>query len=115
MIVDDSRIVRERLIAMLNELPGVEIVGQAASVPEAIETIRRLMPDTVILDIRMPGGTGLDVLRDIKQLDPAPLVIVLTNYAAPAYREKCRQAGADFFFDKSTEFDRIPPLFERQS
>ena len=70
-------------------------------------------PDVVILDIRMPDGSGIDVLQTIKQGEPAPAVIVLTNYPYPAYRQKCLQAGADFFLDKSTEFDQIPELIER--
>jgi DNA-binding NarL/FixJ family response regulator len=112
-IADDSLIVRERLAMMLDELVGIEIVGQAQDVAEAINAIGTLKPDVVILDIRMPGGSGLDVLQHIKQDEPAPMVIILTNYPYPGYRQKCLQAGADFFLDKSTEFDQIPELFER--
>jgi DNA-binding NarL/FixJ family response regulator len=110
-IADDSRIVRERLVTMLDELAEVEIVGQAENVAEAISAIRIVKPDVVILDIRMPGGSGIDVLQEIKQDEVAPMIIILTNYPYPAYRQKCLQAGADFFLDKSTEFDQIPYLF----
>ena len=112
-IADDSRIVQEHLVTILDELAEVEIVGQAETVAEAISAIGELRPDVVILDIRMPDGSGIDVLQTIKQDDPAPAVIVLTNYPYPAYRQKCLQAGADFFLDKSTEFDQIPDLIER--
>ena len=112
-IADDSLVVRERLVTMLDELAGIEIVGQAETVAEAISAIGKLRPDVVILDIHMPDGSGIDVLQTIKQDEPAPVVIVLTNYPYPAYRQKCLQAGADFFLDKSTEFDQIPKLFER--
>jgi DNA-binding NarL/FixJ family response regulator len=112
-IADDSLIVRERLVVMLDELAGIEIVGQAENVAEAISAIRKLQPDVVILDIRMPGGSGIDVLQNIKQDKAAPMVIILTNYPYPGYRQKCMNAGADFFLDKSTEFDQIPELFER--
>jgi DNA-binding NarL/FixJ family response regulator len=88
-------------------------VGQAENVADAINGILELRPDVVILDIWMPGGSGIDVLQTIKQDEPAPVVIVLTNYPYPAYRQKCLQAGADFFLDKSTEFDQIAELFER--
>ena len=64
-IADDSLIVRERLVMMLDELAGIEIVGQAENVAEAISAIRKLQPDVVILDIRMPGGSGIDVLQNI--------------------------------------------------
>jgi DNA-binding NarL/FixJ family response regulator len=113
VIADDSRIVRERLVTILDELAGIEIVGQAEDVTEAIRTIRNLQPDVVILDIRMPGGSGMDVLRNIKQEGVGPMVIILTNYPYPGYRQKCLQAGADFFLDKSAEFDQIPVLVER--
>ena len=109
-IADDSRIVQEHLVTILDELAEVEIVGQAKTVAEAISAIVKLQPDVVILDIRMPDGSGIDVLQTIKQGEPAPAVIVLTNYPYPAYRQKCLQAGADFFLDKSTEFDQIPEL-----
>jgi DNA-binding NarL/FixJ family response regulator len=112
-IADDSLVVREHLVTMLDELPRIVIVGQAENVAEAINGILELRPDIVILDIRMPGGSGIDVLQTIKQDQPAPVVIVLTNYPYPAYRQKCLQAGADFFLDKSTEFDQIPGLFEQ--
>jgi DNA-binding NarL/FixJ family response regulator len=112
-IADDSLIVRERLVMLFDELSGVEMVGQAEHVAEAISAIRKLQPDVVILDIRMPGGSGIDVLRNIKLNRVGPLVIMLTNYPFPGYRQKCLQAGADFFLDKSTEFDQIPALIER--
>jgi DNA-binding NarL/FixJ family response regulator len=83
------------------------------NVAEAISGIRIIQPDVVILDIRMPGGNGIDVLQTIKQDEAAPMVIILTNYPYPGYRQKCMQAGADFFLDKSAEFDQIPGLFER--
>ena len=112
-IADDSLIVREHLVTMLEELAGIEVVGQAENVAEAISAIRILKPDAVILDIRMPDGNGIDVLQHVKQDEVSPMVIILTNYPYPAYRQKCLQAGADFFLDKSTEFDQIPELFER--
>ena len=113
VIADDSLIVRERLTTMLVELAGVEVVGQAEDVATAINAIERLQPDVVILDIRMPGGSGIDVLRQIKRDGTGPMVIILTNYPYPGYRQRCLQAGADFFLDKSAEFDQIPALVDR--
>lgn len=112
LIADDSIVVRERLVTILNELAGIETVGQAENVVEAINAIEKLRPDVVILDIRMPGGSGIDVLRRIKQAGTGPMVIILTNYPFPEYRQRCLNSGADFFLDKSTEFDQIPTLFE---
>lgn len=113
LIADDSLIVREHLVTMIEELAGIEIVGQTENVAEAISAIWKLQPDAVILDILMPGGSGIKVLQNIKQDGAGPMVIILTNYPYPVFRQKCLQAGADFFLDKSTEFDQIPELFER--
>ena len=112
-LVDDSAVVRERLRAMLSELAEIEIIGEAQNPPEATSSIEKLKPDAVILDIRMPGGSGIDVLQDIKKDNQAPMVIVLTNYPYPQYRRKCMDAGADFFFDKSNEFDKIAEVFKQ--
>ena len=107
LIVDDSPLVRERLVHMVSQFSGVEIAGQTGDPQVALDAIRSLSPSVVILDIRLPGRSGFDLLPEIKRLDPAPVVIMLTNYPYPQYREKCMEAGADFFLDKSTEFQRI--------
>ena len=112
-IADDSQVLRERLDEMLSELPGIEIMGYAQDVPEAITSIKKLNPDVVILDIRMPGGSGVDVLQDIKKKKNTPIVIVLTNYPYPQYRKKCMDLGADFFFDKSAEFEKVTKVFKQ--
>ena len=106
-IVDDSPVVRERLTGMINELAAMQVVGHAEIAFEAIHSIRRLKPDVVVLDISMPGGSGMYVLETIKRERPCPLVIMLTNFAHEQYRKKCLQLGADHFFDKTTEFDRV--------
>lgn len=106
-VADDSPLVRERLISMLTELPNVEIVGETGAAAEAIDSIRRLKPTAVVLDISMPGGGGMSVLETIKKEDHAPLVIMLTNLSNEPYRRRCLQLGADYFFDKSSEFEKV--------
>ncbi len=104
LIADGSSLVRERLTSMLAELiQGLEIIGQAQDVPETIEAVQRLRPDALILDIRMPGGSGLDVLRRVKEGGKPPLVIVLTTFPSPEHRKIYLDAGADYFFSKSAE------------
>ena len=98
---------------MLSEIEGIEIIGEAQDGIEARDRIPELKPDVLILDIRMPWRSGIDVLRDIKQSDPATKVIILTNYPYPQYRKKCMEEGADFFFDKSTEFEKVPEVIEQ--
>ncbi len=112
-IADDSKVLCERLIEMLSEVPGIEIIGHAQDVAGSLAAIKKLNPDIVILDIRMPGGSGMDVLQAIKQEKQAPMVIMLTNYPYPQYRKKCLGLGADYFFDKSTEFEKVTELFKQ--
>ena len=113
LIADDSAAVRERMKTMLSGVQGIEIVGQARDAQEAIASTLELEPDVVILDIRMPMGSGIEVLRTIKQHNHAPVVIMLTNYPYPQYRKKCMNAGADFFFDKSSEFHKVAEVLEQ--
>ena len=111
-ISDDSATIRKRLVTMALDLPGMDVVGQAENATGSLAAIRQTRPDVLILDIRMPGGNGIEVLREVKKLDPAPKVIIFTNYAHTQYRDKCEKAGADFFLDKSTEFDKLPQALE---
>jgi DNA-binding NarL/FixJ family response regulator len=106
-LVDDSELVRRRLVDMLSELEDVDIVGQTGDPNEAEAEIRRLSPDVVVMDIKLPGRTGIEVLRDIKRDMLTPLVIMLTNYPYAQYRRECTDAGADYFLYKATEFERI--------
>jgi DNA-binding NarL/FixJ family response regulator len=109
-IVDDSRVVAERLAGLLDEVPGALVVGQAGDVPEAVNGIQKMKPDALILDLHMPGGSGLDVLRAIRTDHPDLYVLICTNYPYPEYREECLAAGANLFLDKSAEFEKIPSI-----
>jgi DNA-binding NarL/FixJ family response regulator len=111
-IVDDSPIVVERLSAMLTELCWVKVMGTSTSADEAIVALDTSKPDVMILDIHLAGGTGLDVLHHIHESASAVTVIVLTNYPDSQHRQWCLEAGADFFFDKSCEFERIPQVLQ---
>lgn len=114
-IVDDSPVVRERLAHLISDLPDTEIIGQSDIAFEAINSIRRTKPSVVVLDISMPGGSGIYVLDSIKRERPAPTVIMLTNFAHDQYRQKCLQMGADYFFDKSTEFEKVIDVLRQRS
>jgi DNA-binding NarL/FixJ family response regulator len=104
LIADDALAVRQRLAAMLREIPGVEICGEAGSVAESVAAVERLHPEVLLLDINMPGGTGLDVLKSVRTWTDALVVIVLTNFPYPEYEKRARELGADAFFDKSRNF-----------
>ena len=107
-LADDSRTITERLTTLLAQVADVEVIGKATDVPAAVRGIQTLEPDAVITDLHMPGGTGIDVIGAAKRLRSTTRVIVLTNSSLPEYRAKCQEAGADRFFDKSAEFDRVP-------
>lgn len=109
-IADDSTIVVERLAGLLEEVPEAQLVGQAGDVLETVRGVRKMKPDALILDLQMPGGSGLDVLRAIRTDYPHLYVLICTNYPYPQYREQCFSAGANFFLDKSADFEKIPSI-----
>ena len=109
-IADDSRIVVERLASLLEEVPGARLVGRAGDVPAAVNRIHKMKPDVVILDLHMPGGSGLDVLRAVRTDYPDLYVLICTNFPYPEYREECLAAGANLFLDKSADFEKIPSI-----
>jgi DNA-binding NarL/FixJ family response regulator len=106
-VVEDSIIVRNRLISLLMGLPGIEVVGFSGTIKDAAAGIQNHKPDMVILDIRLNDGNGIHLLQKIKLEMPSIRVIMLTNYSIPAYENRCRELGADYFFDKSKDFERI--------
>ncbi len=107
VVADDSVVVREHLVAMLSELEQVQVVGEAEDVQRTLESVRMLQPEVVVLDIQMPGGNGITALKHIKRDFPRIRVIMLTNHSNPFYRDTCLRAGADFFLDKSIEFEKV--------
>jgi two-component system response regulator DevR len=112
-IVDDSQVMRERLTESATDITGIEIAGQSGDPFEALDSIRKLHPDVVILDIRLPQRSGIDVLKDIKEHAAAPIVIMVTNYPYRQYRQACMAAGADYFFSKIDEFEMIRETLSR--
>lgn len=107
LIADDSTLIRDRLSARLAGYTGIKVVGQAQDASETMESIRRLQPDAIILDWRMPGGGGLRVLQEIQREALQAAVIVFTNNADEQYRHKATAAGAHYVLDKYSEFGSI--------
>jgi DNA-binding NarL/FixJ family response regulator len=114
-LVEDSPVLRDRVMESLAEDDRVAVVGHAETEEAAIAGIAAAAPDAVILDIQLKRGNGLNVLRRLARLGLArlPTVIVLTNFAEPEYRRRATAAGCDFFFDKSSEFDRVADVLGR--
>jgi DNA-binding NarL/FixJ family response regulator len=106
-LVEDSRHILERLTDLLTTISNVAVVGNANTPESAIEGILRTRPDCVVLDIQLVGGSGIDVLRKVHPGEPGIVFIVLTNHADPQYLKVCIENGASYFFDKSSEFQRV--------
>jgi DNA-binding NarL/FixJ family response regulator len=80
---------------------------EARDAGEAIDAADAGAISVIVLDLHMPGEHGLTLLPRLRRAHARALVVVLTNDASPAHRRKCRERGADFFFDKSRDFERI--------
>lgn len=105
LIVDDSSAVYGRLLEMLGGVEHLTALSIARSLSDAVEKGRQLCPDAVVLDVRLPDGSGLDALAQIKRDSPNTRVYMFTNQVE--FRDKARRAGADGFFDKSLEFEAL--------
>jgi YesN/AraC family two-component response regulator len=112
-IADDSDAVRERLYELVSDVAGVTVIGEASDGSQALDGIENSQPDVLILDIRMPQLNGFDVLDILRAGSLQPIVIVLTAFAYRQYRERCLEAGASYFFDKATEFERIADVLQK--
>lgn len=106
-VVEDSPIVRERLLEMLTEIEGVDVVGSADNAADAVTDILHLLPDVAVLDIKLKGGSGIAVLEQVHRQAPGVATIMLTNFASAEHRQRCLGAGANYFFDKTDEFENV--------
>jgi DNA-binding NarL/FixJ family response regulator len=107
MIVDDHQVVREGVSSILESAREIEVVGQAASAPEAIRKAKQLEPDVVLLDIRLPGANGWEVCRALGSLVPEIRVIMLTSFMEEDYLFKALQAGAKGYLVKTATHEEI--------
>ena len=89
-------------------MPGIGEITSAGSYEEALVLLVPAHPDIAILDINLPGASGIELLRYIKTRYPSTHVIMLSNQSGEFYRAKCKSLGASYFIDKSTEFDQVP-------
>lgn len=115
LLVDDSTVLLEKMEEVLSEVPCIRELQTALNGLEAIEMINIINPDVVLLDINLPGITGIEVLKYIKQYHPFVKVMMVTNHAKDEYRLACSKIGAEYFVDKTTEYENIPLLLEEIS
>jgi two-component system response regulator RegA len=105
LLADDDDAYRARLARALGER-GYEVIA-AADVPAALASAEADPPELAVVDLRLPGGTGLDLVRALKQLDPATEIVVLTGYGSIATAVEAMRAGARHYLGKPADADEI--------
>ncbi len=112
LIVDDHEVVREGLRSLLNRREGISVVGEAGTVGTAVEEAARLRPDVVIMDVRLPDGSGVEACREIRQENPNTKVIMLTSYADDEAVFASILAGAAGYLLKQTRGQALAEAIE---
>ena len=107
IIADDSSLIRERIKSQIKGFDKVILMGEAGNGRTAMKMIREFIPELVFLDLHMPEMGGMEVLKNIKDAKLKTKVCILTNYAYPQYKTRCLALGADYFLNKSDEFEEI--------
>jgi len=103
LIVDDSEVVRTGLRTLLGSDPGIEVIGEAVNVTTGVEVATRLKPEVVLLDIRLPDGTGIDACRQILKRSPDTRVLILTSVIDDTIVDEAIRAGAHGYLLKEID------------
>lgn len=110
-IVDDSVIIAERLKDLLKDLNFITSIGNAVNIEDAKLHIEEHEPKVVFLDINLkekePNANGISLLSFLRKAYPNMFIVMLTNLSLPQYKQKCLELGADYFYDKTNDFDKI--------
>ncbi|HDP68205.1 MAG TPA: response regulator transcription factor [Candidatus Marinimicrobia bacterium] len=106
-IADDSGLLRQRIKRFISRLPDVRVCGEAGRISEAVNLIRQLAPEVIILDIQFPDGLGFEIYDRVISECYQPVTIILTNYPTKQYQRMCRDRNIPYFFDKTTDFEKI--------
>ncbi|GAA2607962.1 response regulator [Paractinoplanes durhamensis] len=118
-LLDDHELVRRGLADLLHAAGGIEVVGESASAPEAARRIPAFRPDVMILDARLPDGSGIDVCRDVRAIDPSIKGLILTSYEDDQALFAAIMAGASGYLLKQTRgtglIDAVRRVAEGQS
>ena len=102
LLVDDHPVVIEGLRKVLDAAGDIDVTGTATDAAHALEQARTLRPDVILLDLRMPGATGIQATRQLRALEFTGAIILLTSYGDKAYVRQALEAGADGYLLKST-------------
>jgi two-component system response regulator DevR len=107
LLLDDSDLIRSRLCWLVRQVSEVKLVELCRDVPEALQACETVKPDVAVIDLRLPSGSGIEVVNHLKATLPSCVIIVLTSLAGAEVRQTCLAAGAHYFFNKATEFERV--------
>jgi two-component system, OmpR family, response regulator len=110
LLVEDSRVLSERLRESLDTLENVEVVGLVADESAAVAAVLDKRPDVVILDLQLKEGTGFGVMQRLGET--RPIIIVFTNYMLPEYQRIASSLGVQHFLNKSVDYERLPVLLQ---
>jgi two-component system response regulator DevR len=113
LLVDDHEVVRLGVRALIERQPGMEVIGEAGTVREAVLQAEKLMPDVVVLDVRLPGGDGLEACRQIKAQRPEARVIILTSFPDDEVLFDAIASGADGYVLKQIGSEDLIRALER--
>jgi len=106
-LVDDSQVVRKRLLDLSNQIPGVDVVGTAATAAEAVAGLCLYRPDVLILDIHLGQRTGFDLLNIVGTELPEMVVMLITSGATEPYRAAAAKLGVNYLFDKANDISQL--------
>jgi len=112
LLADDHALVRAGIRALLETLPGVEVVGETGDGLEAVEHVRHDPPDAILLDITLPGLNGLEAAARIAKLDVPTRVLMLSMHASAEYAARALAAGAAGYLNKDSAFDELATALE---
>ncbi|MBN1316603.1 MAG: response regulator transcription factor [Anaerolineales bacterium] len=107
LIVDDSDQVRRDLRTVLHLSPDLAVLGEASNGIEAVSAAAELMPDIVLMDLRLPGLDGFEAAEQIRKRNPDQKIIMLTIYDTPENKKRSDIAGIDLFIGKSVGIDKL--------
>lgn len=107
LLIENSEMVGTRILDLLSTIPSLELLGQSKTLRNGLQVCESTNPDIVMLDINLPDGSGISLIKELKTRWPQICIIMLTNSSNEFYRSKCAELGAAFFLDKTTDFPRI--------
>lgn len=115
LVVEDSEPVLTRLLNLLAGVPNIDSILSAGTLAQTTETVRLELPTLMILNLQLPDGNAVRHINALKGMSPLMWIVVLSHDTSDFLREKCMQAGADWFFDKSTEFNMVFDIVCKQA